>query len=204
MNCQDAVRILLASFLSSFQTMKRKLLLPAVLVSLFSFNLTLMAGEETNAAPVRIGIYDSRAVAFAYFWSEPYQKQLKEQIGAAKAAQQSADTNTFAKLKRALSDKQAEMHRQSFSTAPVDDALATIKQRIPEIEKQAGVSALVSKWDEAALKKYNGAEQVDVIGQLVHEFIQPTEKQLKTIESIQKSQPLSLKKCNELIRKGEI
>jgi hypothetical protein len=184
--------------------MKRKLSLPAIWGFLVLFNVVSIAGEETNAVPVRIGIYDSRAVAFAYFWSEPYQKQLKEQIAAAMAAKQSGDTNAFARLSNALRDKQAEMHRQGFSTAPVDEALITIKARIPEIEKRAGVGALVSKWDEATLKKFETAERVDVTEQLVREFVQPTEKQLKTIEAIQKSKPFPLEKCDELIRKGEI
>jgi hypothetical protein len=85
----------------------------------------------------------------------------------------------------------------------VDDALAAIKDRIPEIEKQAGVTALVSKWDEPMLKQYRDAEKVDVTDRLVRGF-NPTEKQLKVIADLQKKKPLSLEKCDELIRKGEI
>jgi hypothetical protein len=66
------------------------------------------------------------------------------------------------------------------------------------------VAALVSKWDEAALKKYPGAGTTDVTDQLVREFIQPTEKQLQTIAALEKSPPLLLEKCNELIRQGKL
>ena len=171
----------------------------------FGGGMAAMAGDgtATNAAPVRIGVYDSRAVAFAWFSSAPVQHQLQEQMAAARAAQQAGDTARFQELAAALRQTQDRIHRQGFSTAPVDDALAAIKDRIPEIEKQADVSALISKWDEAKLKKHPQAEQVDVTGQLVREF-KPTEKQLKVIADLQKQKPLSLEKCDELIRKGEI
>jgi hypothetical protein len=112
-----------------------------------------MAGDGvvTNSTPVRIGVYDSRAVAYAHFWSGPYQSKLKEQMAAARAAKQAGDTARFKKLDATLRQTQDQLHRQVFSTAPADDALAALKGQIPEIEKQAGVTALVSRWDEQAL-----------------------------------------------------
>ena len=160
-------------------------------------------GAVTNAAQVRIGVYDSRAVACARFWSESYQSKLKEQMAAARAAKQTGDTERFKELDAILRQTQDQLHRQVFSTAPADDALAALKEQIPEIEKQAGATALVSKWDEQALAQYKDAAKVDVTGQLMHEF-KPTEKQLKVIADLQKQKPLPLEKCDELIRKGEI
>jgi hypothetical protein len=193
-------------------TMKRKTTMKTIFSVLcglgcwwFSGGTVAMAGDGavTNAAPVRVGIYDSRAVAFAWFWSAPVQHQLQEQMAAARAAKQAGDTARFKELAAALRAEQDRIHRQGFSTAPVDDALAAIKDRIPEIEKQAGVTALVSKWDEPMLKQYRDAEKVDVTDRLVRGF-NPTEKQLKVIADLQKKKPLSLEKCDELIRKGEI
>jgi hypothetical protein len=160
-------------------------------------------GTVTDSTPVRIGVYDSRAVALAWFWSAPVQQRFQDQMAAARAAKQTGDTARFKELAAALRAEQDRIHRQGFSTAPVDDALAAIKDRIPEIEKQAGVSMLVSKWDAAALKKYPNAEPVDVTDRLVRGF-KPTEKQLKMITDILKQKPLPLEKCNELIRRGEI
>jgi len=152
---------------------------------------------------VRIGIYDSRAVAYAWFSSGRHQKQLRELIQNARVAKAGGDTNRFKELAAALRRQQDEIHREGFSTAPPSEALAELKNRLPEIQKTAGVSALVSKWDDAALAKYLDAEKVDVTDWLVHEF-NPTAKQLKTISELEKSKPLPLKKCDELIRKGEI
>jgi hypothetical protein len=125
-------------------------------------------------------------------------------MAAARAAKQSGDTARFKHLDATLRQMQDEMHREVFSTAPADGALAAIKERIPEIEKQKGITALVSKWDQPALKQYPNAEKVDVTDRLVREFIQPTGQQQKVISEMQRQKPLLLEECNELIRKGEI
>jgi len=166
-----------------------------------SFGLPARAGDATNA--VRIGVYDSRAVAYAHFVSESYQARLKERMTAAKAAKQAGDANAD-ELAAALRATQNDCDREVFSIAPAAEALADMKERIPGIEKEAGVTALVSKWDDAALKQYQPAEKVDVTDKLVREFIQPTEKQAKTIASIIANKPLSLEKCDELIRKNQL
>src|SRR5947209_6935986 len=92
--------------------------------------IVLLCGLELSAAatnsPVTIGVYDSRAVAYGYFWSAPHQKQLQEKMSAARAAKQSGDTNKFTELSAALKAEQDQNHRQVFSTAPVNDAMKSI------------------------------------------------------------------------------
>lgn len=186
------------------QIMKTKFqIILAMAVALGAFRATGLAAQETNAAPARVGVYDSRAVAFAWFWNDAHQRQLKELSQQARAAKTAGDTNRFQTLAADLRCQQEEIHREGFSTAPPVGALDQIKDRIPEIERQAGVTALVSKWDAAALKQFPRAETVDVTGQLVREF-KPTEKQLKTISELEKNKPLPLEECDELIRKGKI
>jgi len=163
-----------------------------------------VGGAETNAVAGRVGVYDSRVVAYAWFWSDAQQAKLKEQMAAARAAKQAGDEAKLKEYSTALSALQDQMHREVFSTAPAAEALAVIKGRIPEIEKAAGVPNLVSKWDQPALKNYKGAEKVDVTDELARAFLKPTEQQLKVIEGIKKSDPLPLEKCDELIRQGKI
>ena len=159
---------------------------------------------ETNTTVTRIGIYDSRAVAYAWFWSTKHQTWLNQLVQTARAAKAAGDTNRFKELDAALGGHQAEMHREVFSTAPSNEAMAEIKDRLPAIQRAAGVTALVSKWDNPALKKYPDAEQVDLTDALVREFITPTPQQRKVISEMKTVAPLPLDKCNELIRKGEI
>jgi hypothetical protein len=162
------------------------------------------AGDTTNVVAPAIGIYDSRVIAFAHFWSEPYQKSFKERMAAARAAQKAGDAEKVKVLGAALEAEQAELHRQVFSTKPPKDAMDAIKNRLPEIQKQAGLIVIVSKWDEATLQNYKNATRVDVTDQLVREFIQPTEQQLKMISEMQKSAPVPLKEIDEAIRKGDV
>jgi hypothetical protein len=184
--------------------MKKTLCLLAAMGCVWFGHSTVRAGDGSDTNTMRIGVYDSRAVAYAHFSSQSYQAKLKERIAAARAAQRSGDTNQLKEMSAALRAGQDTMDREVFSTAPAVEALDAMKERIPQIEQQAGVTALVSKWDEAALKQYPQAEKVDVTDQLVREFMQPTDKQAKTIASIIKSKPLPPEQCEELIRKHQL
>jgi len=178
--------------------------LTCLIGSLWIGSLVAVSAADTNNPLPAIGVYDSRAVAYAHFWSAPLQKELQEKMSAARAAQKAGETAKFKELGASLQAQQAQMHREVFSTAPPNDAMKVIKDRLPEIQKQAGVGAIVSKWDEAGLQKYKNATRVDVTDKLVREFIQPDEKQLKIISEIEKSAPVPLKEIEEAIRKGEV
>ena len=175
----------------------------AMVITFGTIHSTNLPAQETNAAPEHIGVYDSRSVAFAWFWSTNHQRQLAELSQSARRAKSAGDTNRFQTLAAELRREQDEIHREGFSTEPPNEALSEIKERIPKIEKQARVTALISKWDTDALKRFPHAETVDVTGQLVREF-KPTEKQLKQIAEIEKSRPVPLDQCNDLIRKNKI
>ena len=155
------------------------------------------ATDENNASAQRIGVYDSRVVAYAHFWTAEQQKQLKEKADVAKAAKSAGDTERFNKLSKEMSELQEKLHRQVFSTAPAEEAMAALKPRLAEIQKEAGLSALVSKWDIQALGSYKSAQQVDVTDLLVREFkLEP--KQMKTIEEIKKQKPVPLDKIDKM------
>jgi hypothetical protein len=93
--------------------------------------------------------------------------------------------------------QQALLHKQGFSTAPVDDILKHIKDQMPEIAKAAGVGVIVSKWDKETLAKYKSLELVDVTMALVNAF-HPTEQQLKAAIDIQKQPPISLEEAENI------
>jgi hypothetical protein len=162
-------------------------------VSIFSHT----RAAETKAAAERIGIYDSRVVAYARFWTEAHQRELNEKAKASKDAKAAGQTVRYEELSAALKKEQERIHRQVFSTAPIDDVLAEIKDQLPEIQKEAGVSKLVSKWDEATLKQHRKAERVDVTDLLVREF-RPGEKQLKVMADLKRKKPVPLDKIDKL------
>ncbi|HTJ00922.1 MAG TPA: hypothetical protein VL527_18715 [Dongiaceae bacterium] len=166
--------------------------------------ITMAGAASTNTGPERIGVYDSRLVAYAHFNSPAMERQRATLIQAARAAQQAGDTNKFESYRAELGAAQDQAHRQVFSTAPVAAALQALAARLPEIQKTNDVTVLISKWDEAALRQHPGAVQVDVTEQLVTALIAPTEKQWKIMRSMAGQKPIPLEECNELIRQGKI
>jgi CRISPR/Cas system-associated endoribonuclease Cas2 len=160
---------------------------------------TRAADAPRQAAPGsdRIGIYDPRAVGYAFFWTPEQQQQIAGRVKAAQAARAAGDTAQFRKLDKALAEEQKKIHRQVFSVAPVPEALNALSDRIGRIQKEEGVSVLISKWDQRALEQHPGAKQIDVTDLLVREF-KPTADQLKTIAEIRKKTPVPLEQMQRL------
>ena len=74
------------------------------------------------------------------------------------------------------------MHQQAFSDGPVSSILATLKDKLPAIAAQAGVTLIVSKW---AMPFHGaGVEAVDVT--LFH----PTAQTLAIIEQMKSQDPI--------------
>ena len=166
---------------------------------------TARAGETNTTATTteRIGVYDSRAVAYASFWSGDQQRKMSELVNAAQVAKAAGDTNRFDELSARLKSMQEQGHLRVFSTAPVDDILAGMNDRVEQVKKEAGVSQLVSKWDTTALKEHHQAEKVDVTDLLLRDY-KLTEKQLNVVESFKTNAPLPLDEAKEMMRKGKL
>lgn len=128
------------------------------------------------ASPERVGTYDSRLVAFAAFWDTTHQAKLAAQINDARAAKEQGDRTRHDAINREIAVQQRQMHLQVFSTAPIDELLATLAEHLPKLQQEAGVSRLISQWDETALAGIPNAARVDVTDQLVREFKLPDDK----------------------------
>ncbi len=172
---------------------------------LIGLNFHSVAGE-TNAPSVsaeRIGTYDSRVIAYANFVTEAHLRKLNAEIQAARAAQAAGQTNRCEALRAALKEEQDQGHLQVFSTAPVDDILASMPARIEAVKKEAVVTRLVSKWDVKTLKELKSAEQVEVTELLLREFTLD-EKQQKIVADLRAKPPVPLEKAKELMRGGKL
>jgi hypothetical protein len=161
------------------------------------------AAPAASAARERIGIYDSRAVAFAHFWSEGQQRQLQQRVLATKAAEASGDAGCAQAMRSALQADQDRLHLQVFSTEPIDNVFAAMPARVAAVQQSAGVSRLVSKWDAAALERLSGATFIDVTDSLVKDFALP-EKQARILRDLAAHEPLPLARARELLRQGQL
>jgi hypothetical protein len=186
------------------KTMKHISMTVMIACSWLGLSVTL-AGQASQTSPSteRIGVYDSRVIAYAHFWSEAYQQRINDRAKAARDAKAAGQTDRFKELAAAMGKEQEQNHLQVFSTAPVDEILAEMKDRVEAVRKEAGVSQLVSKWDEKTLKRYKKSQQIEVTDQLLREF-KLNEKQLKVVADMRKKEPLPLKKAEELMREGKL
>lgn len=152
------------------------------------------AGDDTRAEPagvvgpgavVRVGTYDNRAVAIAWFHSEFNDVgTLHEQ---AQAAEKAGDKAKLKELKERGPKLQRKLHFQGFGRAPVTDLLEPVEDRLAEAAAAAGVDAIVFECNFAV----EGVEVVDVTDEVVRLF-DPSPKALKTIEELRKHDPVPL------------
>ena len=168
----------------------------SVLCALLCFAAIGFALAQQGESVEKIGVYDSRSIAIAYGGSKFFTEKLDGMFKQHKEAEAAGDEELAAEVAGDLQALQEQMHKQGFSTAPVDDILEHIKDRIPGIMESHGVTALVSKWDEEGLAAHVSAEQVDLTMELV-KALDPEEKQLKGAREIMKQEPVPLEEMKE-------
>ena len=160
------------------------------------FVLTLGAQESitTSENPtVVVGTFDSRAVAVAYVQSDAFGDYLvAQQTDVAQVlerAKTAGDEALVAALDALGPAMQKRLHEQGFGTAPVDDIIARIKDKLPGIAEEAGVDVIVSKWSLTYLGP--AAKFIDVTSLIAAEF-DPDERTLKMIQSTVEADPVPL------------
>jgi hypothetical protein len=159
----------------------RKLFGLIVVVGLFSASANLAArGEQaTPPAKMRVGTYDSRAVAVAFVESKTMAAELKDMKQQRDQPKMAGDDAKVAALERRGAEMQRRLNRQGFSGFPVDDILAKVKDQLPKVATDTRLAVIVAKPEFAA----DGVEVVDVTDDLVKLF-DPSEKTLKTIKDL--------------------
>ena len=157
-----------------------------ILTAALMLCLNLSASAQTNR--LRIGIYDSRAVAVAYAGSTEFAAKLKAVRAEYDAAKKAGDTNKLKQIETHMKASQARAHEQGFSTGSVAEIMATVKDAVPGVAKAAGVELIASKWEV----NYQSAsiETVDVTSQLIALF-HTSDRGRKWADEIQKQPPLS-------------
>ncbi len=141
------------------------------------------AGAADPPARLRIGTFDSRLVALAYYRSahgHDALSGLREELAKAKAENDEKRVKGLEAKEPAL---QNLMHQQVFGCLSIPNVLATVSDSLAVIAARAGVAMLVSKWEIRC--DTSGAEQVDLTRQIV-ELFQPDPATRTMIEDAMK------------------
>jgi len=149
----------------------------------------MLLALQPAPAKVRIGTFDSRAVAIAYARSAmfaPILKSWKDKYEKAKAEKNEA----VIKECEAWGPNYHKLQMlQGFSIASVADIMEKVKESLPKVAQEAGVDMIVSKWELAYQNP--SFEIVDVTSYLVKIF-NPDDQTLKIIEELSKQPPIPL------------
>lgn len=101
---------------------------------------------QIKSEPLKLGTYDSRIVTLAYSRSEHFTKVMNE-MKESEAIMQSNDTAKKIETIYKIFTKQYIMHQQVFSSGSSAFILDLVKDKLPQVAKDAGVFAIVSKWE---------------------------------------------------------
>lgn len=149
------------------------------------------ADEAGPRSAMRIGIYDSRCVALAYGRSEEHRKARGAMHQEYEKAKADKDEKRIQELEQEGPWGQVRLHQQVFSTAGVTDIMAKVKEALPAIAREAGVSVICSKWE----MPYKDAtvETVDLTLPIARLF-KPEEQTLKLIDQMKGQEPVPFDK----------
>jgi hypothetical protein len=160
--------------------------------AIVAIRLLILAGVAVivaQAQAIRIGIYDSRAIAVAYARSDMNSKYLSQLTAERDKAKAAGDEKRVQELEAQGRALQARFHEQGFSTASVANLLEKIRPEIPAVASAAGVALIVSKWE--VMYKDPAVEYVDVTIPLVRKFSSDPQV-LKIVEDLMTHDPIPL------------
>lgn len=147
------------------------------------------ARAQVQTNKLRIGVYDSRAVAVAYANSTEFREAMKPIEAEFKKAREAKNEKQIRVLEEQMKLRQHRAHEQGFSTGSVIPIMEQVKARLPEIAKQANVQVVVSKWE--LNHRTAEVELVDVTEQLIALF-HVNERGLKWCREVQQNPPVSI------------
>jgi hypothetical protein len=147
------------------------------------------SGEKASAAEasesLRVGAFDSRAVALAYGRSEGFLASVRELKREADEAEQEGRQERLEELQAKGRALQEQLHDQVFGGGPIDDILAELEDDLPQVARDAGVDLIVT----GVLYAAPGAELVDVTLHMAAPF-EPDEETLGFIRQLMEKPPV--------------
>lgn len=172
--------------------MKKKLSIPVLSAVILGISSSIFVQgqsiDKSKKALLRVGVYDSRAVAVAYAHSSLFADTLKAQKKELEEAEAKGDQSKIRELRARGRALQQELHLQGFGTAPVHEYLDTIKDKLPEIARQGDVDVIVSKW--AIDYVVPEAAMTDITDRLIEPF-GPDQRVRNIIRDLENKAPLS-------------
>jgi hypothetical protein len=178
---------------SSFVSRSRFIVSVAVALCVLT-GATALAQSQTNK--LRVGVYDSRAVAIAYANSAVFRESMKTSQAEYEKAKASKDDKRMKEIEARMKLQQRRLHEQGFSTGSVACimAKAPVKDALPEVARKANVQVIVGKWE--LNHQSPDVEAVEVTDELVALF-HPGEKVLGWVKDLKNHAPVPIEEITD-------
>ncbi len=165
------------------------LVMGITLVVAICFLSISQAFAQKKSKITKIGVYDSRAIVFAYsrsgFFAD-YQSKFRSQNDSANKVH---DTLMVKQLSVQAMSYQHLLHQMIFATGTTAALVKLVKDQLPEVAKKAGVNIIMSKYELAWADPE--VQTVDITNEMVRLF-KPTENIDEMLKEIQKTDPVPL------------
>ena len=117
------------------------------LTLLLSAMISFEAFSQKKSAGIKIGVYDSRIIIFAWSRTDFLKQHMIKLSQQTDSATKVHDTARIKELSVDAISYQHLLHQMVFSTGSVASVMAVVKDKLPELAKTAGVSIIISKWE---------------------------------------------------------
>ena len=125
-----------------------------ILLTIVAFaSLSIFAGlcspaaAQEKSTKLKIGVYDSRIVVLAYSRSDFFSEKMKKFQEASTTVMESGDTVRMKEAAFKAITEQYLNHQMVFCSGSAAAILNLIRDKLPGLAKEAGVSMVVSKWE---------------------------------------------------------
>jgi Skp family chaperone for outer membrane proteins len=126
----------------------------------------LLISTACFAQKLRIGVFDSRAVAIAYYQSGYHEQDLKKLLNEYNKASDAGDTLLAKKISNRVEVLQMIAHDKGFGKGTVNNILDRFKKELDDLAKRENVSMIVSKWELYSVS--DNMEMIDITDEVAH------------------------------------
>jgi hypothetical protein len=168
-------------------------LIALVILLFLNLFITGQVKAQSDSKTLKIGVYDSRIIVFAYSRSKLFQDHLARLKQETDSAITTHDTIKFKEISIRSMSYQHWLHQMVFGTGSVSDIMSLIKEKLPQIAQKNGVSLIVSKYELPF--KSNSVEVVDLTKSLAQLF-GPNEDIWVMAGQIEKATPVPMEELS--------
>lgn len=122
----------------------------------------VMSSLAVHAEPFRVGTFDNRAVALAFYNSDDWAGVLKAKLGERESAKKAGNDERVRELEKWGQEQQDLAHKQVFDSAPITNVLEYLAPAFADIARSAGVAVIVSgvQYTDSTVQKVDVTPQI--------------------------------------------